>query len=53
MKKDLTFAQTNGKLQSSDPDVFVIGDLAAFPLPRYGGKVSRQEHVQVCRTSSS
>lgn len=39
--------QVNGQLQSSDPDVYVIGDVAAFPQPRFGGAVTRQEHVQV------
>ena len=46
-------AQTNGKLQSSDPDVFVAGDLANFPLPRYGGQRFRQEHVQNARESAA
>ena len=44
--------QTNGQLQTSNPDVYAIGDIAAFPLPRYGGKVSRQEHVQNARESA-
>jgi hypothetical protein len=25
--------------------IFVVGDLAVFPLPRYGGKRFRHEHV--------
>lgn len=44
--------QTNGKLQTSDADVYAIGDIAAFPMPRYGGKVTRQEHVQNARESA-
>ena len=46
-------AQVNGKLQSSDPDVFVVGDLANYPLPRYGGQRYRQEHVQNARESAA
>ena len=44
--------QTNGQLQTSDTDVYAIGDIAAFPMPRYGGKVTRQEHVQNARESA-
>ncbi len=39
--------QVNGQLQTSDPDVYAIGDIAYFPQPRYGGEATRQEHVQV------
>jgi len=42
----------NGKLQSSDPDVYVVGDLANYPLPRYDGQRFRQEHVQNARESA-
>ncbi len=44
--------QVNGQLQTSDADVYAIGDIAAFPNPRYGGKVGRQEHVQNARESA-
>lgn len=43
--------QVNERLQTSDPDVYAIGDIALFPQPRYGGEKARQEHVQVrCTT---
>ena len=45
--------QVNGKLQSSDPDVYVVGDLANYPLPRYDGQRFRQEHVQNARESAA
>jgi len=37
----------NGRLQTSDPDVYAIGDIALFPQPRFGNSTARQEHVQV------
>ncbi len=37
--------QVNSQLQTSNPDVYAVGDIAAFPLTMYGGKVNRQEHV--------
>ena len=37
--------QVNSQLQTSNPDVYAAGDIAAFPLTMYGGKVTRQEHV--------
>lgn len=37
--------QVNSQLQTSNPDVYAAGDIAAFPLTKYGGKVTRQEHV--------
>lgn len=40
-------------LQTSDPSVFAVGDVAAFPLKRYGGLVTRQEHVTHCRSSAA
>lgn len=39
--------QVNGRLQTSDPDVYAIGDIALFPQPRFGNSTARQEHVQV------
>lgn len=40
-----TAMQVNSQLQTSNPDVYAVGDIAAFPLTLYGGKVTRQEHV--------
>lgn len=40
-----TLMQVNSQLQTSNPDVYAAGDIAAFPLTMYGGKVTRQEHV--------
>lgn len=37
--------QVNSQLQTSNPDVYAVGDIAAFPMTMYGGKVTRQEHV--------
>ena len=39
------WVQVNSQLQTSNPDVYAAGDIAAFPLTMYGGKVTRQEHV--------
>jgi NADPH-dependent 2,4-dienoyl-CoA reductase/sulfur reductase-like enzyme len=36
-------------VQSSNPDIYAMGDIAAFPLGAMGGKLQRQEHVQCCR----
>ena len=44
--------QTNGKLQTSDPDVYAVGDIAAFPLTKYN-TVTRQEHVANARSSGA
>ena len=33
MRKDLF--QVDGHLRTSDPDVYAVGDIAAFPLKRY------------------
>lgn len=43
--------QVDEHLQTSDPDVFAAGDVAAFPLKMYGGEVTRQEHVANCRSA--
>lgn len=45
--------QVNSQLQTSNPDVYAVGDIAAFPLTLYGGKINRQEHVVNARLVSS
>ena len=40
--------QVDGKLVTSDPDVYAVGDIAAFPLSKYN-TVTRQEHVANAR----
>ena len=45
--------QVNSQLQTSNPDVYAVGDIAAFPLTMYGGKVNRQEHVVNARLVST
>ena len=45
--------QVNSQLQTSNPDVYAIGDIAAFPLTLYGDKITRQEHVVNARSFSS
>lgn len=42
--------QVNSQLQTSNPDVYAAGDIAAFPLTMYGGKINRQEHVVNARS---
>ena len=44
--------QVNSKLQTSNPDVYAVGDVAAFPLTKYG-ITTRQEHVANARGSAS
>ena len=44
--------QVNGKLQTSNPDVYAVGDVAAFPLTKYG-ITTRQEHVAHARGSAT
>ena len=45
--------QVNGKLQTSNPDIYAIGDVAAFPIKNFGlDKLMRQEHVANCRQSA-
>ncbi|KAK9824670.1 hypothetical protein WJX72_012200 [[Myrmecia] bisecta] len=44
--------KVDGRLRTSDPDVYAIGDVAAFPLKRYGS-VTRQEHVANCRQTAA
>jgi monodehydroascorbate reductase (NADH) len=45
--------KVNSQLQTSNPDVYAVGDIAAFPLTLYGGKLNRQEHVTHARQSGS
>lgn len=42
--------KVNGKMQTSNPDVYAVGDIAAFPLKKYG-ITTRQEHVANARAS--
>jgi monodehydroascorbate reductase (NADH) len=46
-------SQVNEYLQTSAPDVYAVGDVAAFPLAREGGKLVRQEHVTHARASAA
>ena len=41
--------QVNSQLQTSNPDVYAVGDIAAFPLTLYGDQLNRQEHVANAR----
>ncbi|KAL4433983.1 hypothetical protein ABPG75_000424 [Micractinium tetrahymenae] len=43
----------NGQLQTSNPDVYAVGDVAAFPLQLTGGNLVRQEHVTCCRLTAA
>lgn len=40
-------AQVNSQLQTSNPDVYAIGDIALYPQPQYNNETTRMEHVQV------
>lgn len=42
----------DGKLKTSNSDVYAIGDVAAFPLIIAGGALQRQEHVTNCRLTA-
>ena len=44
--------QTDGNLRTSDPDVYAIGDIAAFPLKRYGN-TTRQVSIVLLAISAS
>ena len=44
--------QVDGKLQTSNPDVYAIGDIAAYPLKRYN-ITTRQEHVANARQTGA
>lgn len=45
--------KVDGHFRTSVPDVYAVGDVAAFPLLRDGGKLVRQEHVTHCRLSAA
>ena len=45
------YVQVISHLQTSNPDVYAVGDLAAFPLKKYN-IVTRQEHVANARASA-
>lgn len=47
--------KVDAQMRTSDPDVYAIGDVAAFHLKMYGGdgsELQRQEHVTNCRLSA-
>ncbi len=44
--------QVDGKLQTSVPGVYAIGDIATFPLKMYGGRPVRMEHVVNARQTA-
>ncbi|GAB4823794.1 hypothetical protein N2152v2_010840 [Parachlorella kessleri] len=44
--------KVNSRLQTSDPDVYAVGDVAAFPL-KLTGAVTRQEHVTNSRLTGA
>lgn len=41
--------QVDSKMRTSAPDIWAVGDVAAFPLKRKGGKLVRFEHVDNAR----
>ena len=45
--------KVDGHMRTSVPDVYAVGDVAAFPLLRDGGAVVRQEHVTNCRQTAA
>ena len=45
--------KTDASLRTSHPDVYAVGDIAAFPLKVDGGAVNRQEHVTNARLSAA
>ena len=45
--------KVDASLRTSVPDVWAVGDVAAFPQAREGGKHTRQEHVTNCRLSAA
>eukprot|EP00924_Labyrinthula_sp_SR-Ha-C_P013521 maker-scaffold_5-snap-gene-5.58-mRNA-1 protein AED:0.06 eAED:0.06 QI:0/0/0/1/0/0/2/0/461 len=49
-KKDVGGILTNAYLQTSHPDVYAMGDVAAFPR---NGYLTRLEHVDNCRNSAA
>ena len=45
--------KVDGNLMTSSPDVYAVGDIAAFPQKYRGGSLERQEHVQNARQSAA
>ena len=45
--------KVNSHLQTSDKNVYAIGDVAAFPESPDSGNLMRQEHVVHCRMSAA
>lgn len=45
--------KVNNRLEASEPGVWAIGDVAAFPQALEDGKLTRQEHVVNCRESAA
>ena len=52
LRQGLGCAQVNGKMQTSNPDIYAVGDVAAFPNSYGQSKMARQEHVANCRQSA-
>ena len=48
-----TVVQVDGFMRTSAPDVYAVGDCAAFPLTMAGGAITRQEHVTHARLSAA
>ncbi|CAM0944930.1 unnamed protein product [Alopecurus aequalis] len=44
--------KVNGRMQTSDPAVYAVGDVAAFPVALLGGEVRRFEHVDCARRTA-
>lgn len=44
--------KVNSQLQTSNPDVYAVGDVAAFPLQATGGGHARQEHIVNARMTA-
>ena len=41
----------DGNFKTSEPDVYAVGDVAAFPLKMKDGELTRVEHVDNARKS--
>ena len=52
LEQELGGIKVNAQLQASDPSVFCVGDMAAFPLKMYGNRMTRVEHVGHARESA-
>lgn len=44
--------KVNGRMQSSDPSVYAVGDVAAFPVKLFGNEIRRLEHVDSARKTA-